>query len=539
MRSRVVIREAGLAPDGGKRSMTPTYSRSFWWVLAAVVVALHVAALAHSEHLLRQAHQRRADLLLETLVMSAEQTLQASHYLEERIRERLRAIAAEVIAHPERRDPEALRQLQARHDVRTIAVYDARGQLIAASNGDGLAVELPHSFGCHDLLAGTRSEHTFGFSDGIFCEADAFGFAQRLPEGGLVRILTDVGFVLGFESQVGLPALIERFRKNPDVRMLDLVDPAGRPILPASATASGEPAGAFVSGRLTLHGKTAGFFRLVLLDQGVLAMRRTAVVAIGASLGLGLLVLLLARWRYQRQAEIEKQYRVLQDLERQSAGLAHVVAGVAHEIRNPLNTMALALDSVRAETVDAVAQPSAKLVARLDLLRKTVAETNGLIQNLLQTTRPILAQARPVAVAGWLADLKVAFETGFPQATLVTAGPDVTIETDPALLQRLLLNLMGNAAQAGARRVSVTMTQTDDGCRWTIADDGPGLPAQVLEHLFLPGNTTRPEGSGLGLYNARRMAVAMGGRLTLSRTEATGTCFDLELPARFTKDSVS
>lgn len=511
--------------------MPPTSSRSFWVLLAGILIALHGLALSYSEHLLKLSLTRRADLLLEALLESAEQTLQASHYLEEHIRERLRSIAGEVVAHPERRDQESLLKLQQRYELKTIVIYDAHGRMISASNPDGIAPELPHSFGCNDLLNGIRTEHTFGFSEGVFCEADTFGFAQQLPKGGLVRVLTDVGFVLGFEKHVGLPALIERFRRHPDIQMLELLDVNGRPLLPASSPVQLPLTGIAVSGPLTLHGKTVSHFNLVLADQGMLAMRRTATTAIAVSLTLGLIVLVLLHWRFSRLAEMQEQRRALAEMERQSEGLAHIVATVAHEIRNPLNTLALGLESVRAETVGDTPAPSPRLVARLDLLQKTVRETNDLIQNLLQTTRPILAQPQTLNLGVWFTELRLAFETGFPQTRLEIQPPvPSAVEADPILLRRLMLNLLGNAAQAGARLVTLILTEKDSQPQWAITDDGPGIPPQVQLHLFLPGNTARTDGSGLGLYNARRMAMAMGGRLTLVATGNNGTSFHLILP---------
>jgi signal transduction histidine kinase len=172
-------------------------------------------------------------------------------------------------------------------------------------------------------------------------------------------------------------------------------------------------------------------------------------------------------------------------------------------------------------------------VARLDLLQKTVREANDLIQNLLQTTRPILSQGQIVSMKDWFAEIRLAFETGFPQTTLeIKPSALLTIDGDPVLLRRLFLNLLGNAAQAGARMVTMTLVEEGDHLKWTVADDGPGLPAQIRPHLFLPGNTSRTDGSGLGLYNARRMAIAMGGRLTLEETGEAGTRFGLFLPKR-------
>lgn len=505
--------------------------RSFWSGLVVILVGLHLLAWWYAEHLIRVSLAGRADLLLDALLASAEQTLQASHYLEERIGTRLRAIAEEIASHPEVRDQASLRRIREANDLKAVMVYDPQGRLLAADDPTGLASELPPEFGCHSLLVGSQTEHTFGFTEGIFCEADAFGFARRLPEGGLVRVLTDVGFVLGFERNVGLTALVERFRRHPDVRVLALVDPAGRSLLPANLSPPSvpNPPGTMAVRTLVLHGKVVGRFELVLADHGLSTLRRTALLTLVLSMLLGCAVLGLLARRARRDEELQEERRAREDLERQSQGLANVVASVAHEIRNPLNTLSLGLESLRASLPPDVTD--ADQAGRLELLQGTVAEANRLVQDLLQTTRPIIAQWQDIDLPPWLEEVRLAFATGFPQTVLVPRGsPPARVRTDPLLLRRLLLNLLANAAQAGAGKVALSWEPLGTSTVVTISDNGPGLRPEVRSNLFLPGNTGRADGSGLGLYNARRLAIALGGQLDLAATGPDGTRFALVLP---------
>ena len=512
-----------------------TATRKGGWLLGILVALLHLAAWLHADRLMRTSASERADLLLDALVESAEQTLQASHYLEERISSTLRGIAVQVASHPEIRTFEALRELAKRHDVKVIAVYDCHGRLLVSNASETLDPELPSSFGCHDLLSGDKTEHTFGFSAGIFCEADAFGIALRLPEGGLVRVLADVGFVLGFEKNVGLAALVDRFRRHPDIQSLDLLDMKGTSLLPASASTTVGGGVRAVSRPLSIHGSAVGRFELVLADQGLLAFRRTTGITILLSGLLALLVLVLfQRWAARSEDARERQ-RQLTELQRRSDGLARVVSGVAHEIRNPLNTLALGIDSLRAGLEKDGAVPGSRQLERLELLKKTVGDANAQVQSLLQSTRPVVPQMRPFDLESWIRDFEMAFATTFPQCRLeIDPALPVPIATDPDLLRRLLWNLVANAAQAKASRVGIRggPPAGTDGERiaWCVRDDGPGLPEPVRDNLFMPGVTTRVEGSGLGLYNAHRLAISLDGSLDLESTGSTGTCFSLTLP---------
>ncbi|MBP7634475.1 HAMP domain-containing histidine kinase, partial [Candidatus Ozemobacteraceae bacterium] len=230
--------------------------------------------------------------------------------------------------------------------------------------------------------------------------------------------------------------------------------------------------------------------------------------------------------------ELREQRRLREETERRSEGLARIVSGVAHEIRNPLNTLSLGLDSLLAATSSAGEPPSSDVFRRFELLKQTVREANGLVQNLLQTTRPILPHPQTFDLARWLEDLKLAFETAFPSSCIKTPAIGPTpIETDPELLRRLAWNLVANAAQAGADTVSITFSEDRQSRVLSVSDNGSGLPEQIVEYLFMAGNTTRPDGTGLGLYNAYRLAAALGGSLMLAGTGPSGTTFELRLHA--------
>ncbi|HNW36950.1 MAG TPA: HAMP domain-containing sensor histidine kinase, partial [Candidatus Ozemobacteraceae bacterium] len=284
---------------------------------------------------------------------------------------------------------------------------------------------------------------------------------------------------------------------------------------------------------LVLHGKPVGRFVLLLEDSSLSALRGAALTAITVSGILALGLLFLIRRREFRAEEIHEQRRLRDETEKRSEGLARIVSGVAHEIRNPLNTLSLGLDSLHPFIRLIPPGNGSDAERRLDMLQQTVLEANGLVQNLLQTTRPILPHPRSFDVEAWLGDIHLAFTTAFFQTRLVTEAPaGVSVVSDPDLLRRLVWNLVANAAQAGSSTVRLSLADGPRSLMIRISDDGPGLPTQAVEHLFMAGNTTRPDGTGLGLYNAFRLAIALGGKLELAGTGSSGTTFDLSLPSQ-------
>ena len=105
------------------------------------------------------------------------------------------------------------------------------------------------------------------------------------------------------------------------------------------------------------------------------------------------------------------------------------------------------------------------------------------------------------------------------------------VDLDPEMIRAVMLNLLMNACQAsGETPVEVHAAARDDCYEMTILDRGPGIPAQVREHLFEPFMTSRPGGTGLGLAIARRLTQLNGGTLTLGDRPGGGTAAVVQLP---------
>jgi signal transduction histidine kinase len=98
-------------------------------------------------------------------------------------------------------------------------------------------------------------------------------------------------------------------------------------------------------------------------------------------------------------------------------------------------------------------------------------------------------------------------------------------------MQRVLVNLGKNAFEAGAKTVTVSAGSGEGSVALTVADDGPGLPPKVQEHLFKPFATARQGGTGLGLAIVREIVSAHRGEIRLAETGVQGTVFRLELPS--------
>ena len=125
---------------------------------------------------------------------------------------------------------------------------------------------------------------------------------------------------------------------------------------------------------------------------------------------------------------------------------------------------------------------------------------------------------------------ELAAETGESAGLAVQYDGPETVRLDRVMMSRILLNLARNAASAGATSLSIDIWRAGKLGVIDIADDGPGIPEEEWDDLFLAFRSKRRGGTGLRLAIARDLAVAQGGALKLTRSNADGSEFRLQLP---------
>ncbi|HEU4889838.1 MAG TPA: ATP-binding protein [Thermoanaerobaculia bacterium] len=127
---------------------------------------------------------------------------------------------------------------------------------------------------------------------------------------------------------------------------------------------------------------------------------------------------------------------------------------------------------------------------------------------------------------GALVQRVAALETRVP---IEIQGPQTQVQADEDQLEQLLINLVKNAADAARERVAIRWSANGDGLTMLVEDDGPGVSGTA--NLFVPFFTTKPAGSGIGLFLSRQIAEAHGGTLTLeNRADVNGAVATLRLP---------
>jgi two-component system, NtrC family, sensor histidine kinase HydH len=228
----------------------------------------------------------------------------------------------------------------------------------------------------------------------------------------------------------------------------------------------------------------------------------------------------------------DRRVALEEELRRQDrlAALGKVVSGVAHEVRNPLNSMKLTLQLLdrrlkKGMPVAHEIQESLHEIDRLDMIvgRLLAFGRPTMVNRRAQNLAPLIEQAaKMVQEPARQKGVRIGIE-GFADETAADVdGPQIV-----QVLINLLLNAIDASPAAGSVRVEAT---TEDAClRILVADQGPGIPDEARPHVFDAYFTTKPNGSGLGLAVSREIVANHGGVLEFE-TGSSGTNFVLRLP---------
>lgn len=245
----------------------------------------------------------------------------------------------------------------------------------------------------------------------------------------------------------------------------------------------------------------------------------------------------LQREMKRLRVELADKNRELARRERLAA-LGEMAAGLAHEIRNPLGGIQLFASLLLRDLAD---RP--KEVTLVEKISRGVRSLEALVNDILA----FAGQAEPrfqVLHVGALIEETVELARGAMEKSGATfhcamadevASGDLRIEGDPAQLQRALLNLLQNAAEAVDNGGHVTLTVVPDGAervQIVVADDGNGIPSESLGHIFNPFFTTKDRGTGLGLAIVHRIVEAHGGSIRAANADEGGAVFSVSLPRR-------
>jgi len=224
----------------------------------------------------------------------------------------------------------------------------------------------------------------------------------------------------------------------------------------------------------------------------------------------------------------------LRQAQRVSA-LGNLAAGVAHDVRNPLNAIKL-LSSHAADSLGE--RPEAKQVLTI---RREVDRLEEIVSNFLSLARETELSPEPNRIDGLLEECVRLFQRDAEareiQLSCELRAGETVLMLDARHWTRAILNVLLNALEATppGGRVRLFSRVTDTACEVEIRDDGPGLSREAIDRVFDPYYTTKPGGTGLGLSITRGIVEEHGGTIEMTGSEGAGCQVLISLPLETTK----
>ena len=215
------------------------------------------------------------------------------------------------------------------------------------------------------------------------------------------------------------------------------------------------------------------------------------------------------------------------------AALGRITAGVAHEVKNPLNSMRLWLENLK-ESLPAGADGAARQAVQV--LDKEIDRLDAVVKRFLDFTRPMDIRLEATQLAELLREVLEVAQPQLQKSNIQLAQllpidvPEVYV--DRALLKQAVLNLVLNAAEAmpNGGQLRLVLSRRGEMAEITVGDTGKGIPLENRQKIFQLFFTTRPGGSGIGLASTFRIVQLLNGSIDFTSEVGRGTTFRIELP---------
>ena len=289
-----------------------------------------------------------------------------------------------------------------------------------------------------------------------------------------------------------------------------------------------------------LDQKPAGLIRIAYSPKEMVPilshLRKNVALSIFFFLFFGILAISLIWVNQNRHLKRVKEMEDRIQLAERLSSLGHLAAGVAHEIRNPLNAIGLGLQRIKREFLPPDGSSREAFVGFTDVISKEIRRVNDIVEEFLTLARPLPLNVQRVSLEELLNRLVTLFQEEASShhieihREIPSDLPSIPIDSDR--LTQAFINIIKNGMEAmeqgGTLRVQVRVLRNQ--VEVVIADSGSGIPPDQLEKVFNYYYTTKETGTGLGLSIAHRIIEAHGGQLELESRAGSGTKVKVTLP---------
>ncbi len=212
--------------------------------------------------------------------------------------------------------------------------------------------------------------------------------------------------------------------------------------------------------------------------------------------------------------------------------LSLLTTEIAHEIKNPLNSIYLSFN-----VLEKYIQPGTDTEASYyqEAIKNEIKRINKIIQSYSELSKEIRPELHDLSVQEFMQEFALLLEEEIQAGgvQLNTTPTEIeTVTTDPNLLKQILLNLVKNSLEAGAKVIDVKWYLQGNWLLVDIRDNGKGIDATLADSIFKPYISSKTTGMGLGLHISRRLAQALKGDIHLISGSQGNTVFRIRIPYR-------
>jgi len=233
-----------------------------------------------------------------------------------------------------------------------------------------------------------------------------------------------------------------------------------------------------------------------------------------------------------RDSEPRRQIRSQLDISTRLAAISRLTSGAAHEIKNPLNSIALHLEVLKSKLNDSDVGAD-----EIEVIAREIRRLDRVVKSFLDFTRPVELNVEPLDLAALLNEL-----TSLIAPDAQAAGVEVRLDQpdsaapmrgDPDLLKQALLNVLMNGVQSMADGgvLSVSLEPREEAWLIRVKDQGAGIKEEIRDQIYHLYFTTKGRGSGIGLALTFQIVQLHGGTIDFDSEVDSGTEFRVELPA--------
>ena len=546
-----------------------------WIVVVVMLGSVMYVSYRRNSSDLKLLMMNEAERLIEVASVSAAAGIHALDEVEDLIAQRLldNARLLEVIATSKVPPHNLLSRITLNNDLQMINILDKQGNSISRSNvtekslGDS---GIKHRSEVESVLSGKYDKNVIGFMEDQYYSGKSYGVVVRRNEGGAIVVNTGSDKMLDFRKKVGLGNLFREIGSRQWIRYIVLQDTLG--IIAASSGVTeisrinGDPflvrasEGDWGSRLISSNGeRLLEVVRPLMVDNlnlGLLriglstvqidgirqhALRQFIILFIAAVIsGAFVLVYVILRQNYiilnAEHDRILQEVRIMEEETRRSerlTSMGRLAAGVAHEIRNPMNAISIIVQRLKVEFTPT--ENKGEYKSFLSTIGTEISRISSIIENFLKFARPPKLVITTVQVEQLVSDiLNIIWEKAkSDKITIKTMiEPDISCRCDVDQIKQALLNIVLNALEAVREKGSVFISaeKRKGEVLIQVRDTGDGIPDDILLKIFDPYVTTKDRGMGLGLSEVHKIVTAHGGRVTAGNMKNGGAVLNVRLP---------